>query len=143
MLPQETLPRVSIATGTNGSAARLSMTQKSARSTSPAAWSPTPTGYPGRGARGGQSEDDRQQCQSDRDRAGDIDTGAACRHAFLEDARSQSENGGGDDDVDEERPSPAQQVGQDTAQDGAGREPRRHERSVESEGPFALGTFWK
>ena len=93
----------------------------------------------------GQSEDQGQQAEGDRGGAGHIQPLLRGGLAFGEDGGSDEEHGDGDGDVDEERPAPIQQIGQQPAKDGAGGEACSHEGSVEAEclvpqGPCRKGT---
>ena len=142
-LPQPTERRRSTSSGTSGSATRCSTAQKAASRTTP---SPSASSARRVGPRvlagRGESVDDGQQPRGDAERAGHVQPGPLGRPALGQHRRADHQDGERDDDVDVERPAPAQQVGEHAAEHRAGGEAGRHQRAVEAERPLparALG----
>nr|BFE84310.1 hypothetical protein GCM10020093_069110 [Planobispora longispora] len=86
-----------------------------------------------------EAEDDGEQAESDADCAGHVQPRPALRPGLLDHDRGGDEHERDHRHVDEERPPPGQQVGQEPAQDGAGGETGRHQRPVEAERPLPQG----
>lgn len=83
----------------------------------------------------GQAEDQREQAGGHAHRAGQVHPGPLGGTALLQHHGRGDDHGQRDGHVDEERPPPAQQLGQQPAEDRARGEPGRHQRAVQAERP--------